>query len=151
MGGMLTSGMMVHWAAQPQNLYWYVQATIFFSSAMLLVQNLAPWGPVFLLLPRFLLAMVPGDGGASDVFFSSQFAGEAQATAQGLLTAADNMMSGIARGFFAHYFNPAARGFEAMYPLLARSTFFVLANGVCLYSWRRFGGLTGQHGDENGR
>merc|ERR1719454_1750256 len=134
--------MMVHWAAKRANLHWYVKVTIAFSSLMTLVQNFAPWGQAYLLLPRYLLALVPGDGGASDVFFSSQFAGEAQATAQGLLTAADNMMSGLARGFFAHYFNPGARGFEASYPLLARFIFMLLANFVCLYSWRRFGGLT---------
>merc|ERR1711879_824718 len=110
---------------------------------MLLVQNFAPWSPAFLLLPRYMLALMPGDGGAADVFFSSQFAGETQATAQGLLTAADNMMSGLARGFFARYFDPAARGFEATYPLLARSCFMLLANAVCLYSWKRFGGLNG--------
>merc|ERR1711918_218950 len=105
--GMLTSGMMVHWAADRSNLHWYVKATIAFSSTMLVAQVFAPWGPVFLLLPRYLLALMPGDGGASDVFFSSQFAGVAQATAQGLLTAADNVMSGLARGLFARYFDPA--------------------------------------------
>merc|ERR1719247_2653652 len=110
---------------------------------MSLVQIFAPWSAVFLFLPRYGLALIPRDGGASDVFFSSQFAGEAQATAQGLLTAADNMMSGLARGLFAHCFNPAARGVEATYPLLARSGFMLLANVVCLYSWRRFGGMNG--------
>lgn len=148
--GMLTSGMMVHWAANPTNRHWYIKATIAFSSAMLLVQNFAPWGPVFLLLPRYMLALVPGDGGASDVFFSSQFEGEAQATAQGLLTAGDNMMSGLARGLFARYFDPAARGFEATYPLLVRCGFMLLANLVCLYTWRRFAGLNGHaHGKKD--
>merc|ERR1719181_759324 len=126
--------MMVHWAADRANLHWYVKATIGFNSVMLLVQNFAPWSPAFLLLPRYLLALVPGDGGASDVFFSSQFAGEAQATAQGLLTAADNMMSGLARGFFARYFDPSARGIAAAYPLWTRCVCTLLANAVCLYS-----------------
>jgi hypothetical protein len=141
--GLLASGMMVHWASDRNNLYWYVKATIAFTSAMSLVQIFAPWSPAFLLLPRYALALMPGDGGASDVFFSSQFAGEAQATAQGLLTAADNMMSGIARGLYAGFFNPAARGFAACYPLLARSTFLILANWVLFYSWTRFGGMNG--------
>lgn len=148
--GMLISGVMVHWAADPANLHWYVKATIGFSSVMLLVQNFAPWGPVFLLLPRYLLALMPGDGGASDVFFSSQFPGEAQATAQGLLTAADNMMSGLARGLFARFFDPAARGFEATYPLLARTGFMLLSNAVCLYSWSSFGGWN-SHNNGNGK
>lgn len=148
--GMLTSGMMVHWAADRANLFWYVKATIGFNCAMLMLQNFAPWGAGFLLLPRYLLAMVPGDGGASDVFFSSQFSGEAQATAQGLLTAADNVMSGLARGIFARCFDPSARGFEATYPLVARSGFTCLAGLVCLHSWRRFGGLSAHGHDKNG-
>jgi len=147
--GMITSGMMVHWAAKPANLHFYVKATIGFSSVMLLVQNFAPWGAVFMLLPRYMLALVPGDGGATDVFFSSQFHGEAQATAQGLLTAADNMMSGVARGLFARFFDPGARGFAAAYPLLTRSVCTLLANAVCLYSWRRFGGMDAKK-DTNG-
>jgi len=144
--GMLTSGLMVHWAADRHNLHWYVKASLGFSTVMLMLQNFAPFGPVFLLLPRYLLAFIPGDGGASDVFFSSQFAGETQATAQGLLTAADNMTSGLARGLFAHCFNPAARGVEATYPLLARSSAMLLSNMVCLYSWKRFGGMN-DHGN----
>lgn len=149
--GMLMSGVMVHWAANRANLFWYVQASTAFMSTMFVIQNFAPWGPAFLLLPRYLMALVPNDGGATDVFFSSQFAGEDQATAQGLLTAADNMMSGLGRWLFAYCFNPAARGLAATHPLLARSVCLLLSNAVCIYTWRTYGGLNGHDGRRNGK
>jgi hypothetical protein len=145
--GMLSSGAMVHWTKTPANRFWYVKATLAFGSAMALVQSFAPWGAAFLLVPRYLLALMPGDGGADQVFFSSQFSSANQATAQGLLTSMDNLMSGLARGIFARYFDPAARDWEATYPLLVRFTVLLLANSVCFYSWSKCGGFsTNGHG-----
>merc|ERR1712228_1059188 len=69
MWGMLTSGIMVHWASDTGNRFWYMKATLAFGSAMAVVQAFAPWGAAFLLLPRYLLALLPGDGGADQVFF----------------------------------------------------------------------------------
>eukprot|EP00438_Fugacium_kawagutii_P022583 Skav216778 [mRNA] locus=scaffold579:82536:84369:+ [translate_table: standard] len=85
MWGMVTSGYMVHWAQQPGNGYWFIQANLVFGSAMtLVIQNFGPFGALFLLLPRrlapcqrCLLALCPGDGGADAAFFSSQFPREA--------------------------------------------------------------------------
>lgn len=138
--GMLTSGTMVLWVTDPANRLWYIQASLLFGSAMLLFQNFAPWGAAFMLLPRCLLALCPGDGGADQAFFSSQFPREAQASANGLLTAVDNVVSGVSRWLYARFlFDPAARGWSATTPLLARTAFTLVANGLCLYSWWRYG------------
>ena len=70
--GMATSGLMVQWARNPRNSFWYQQASLGFGSAMLpgqkavnqgflfpslkhlrlLIQTFAPFGAAFLLVPR---------------------------------------------------------------------------------------------------
>ncbi|CAE7208009.1 unnamed protein product, partial [Symbiodinium pilosum] len=138
--GMVTSGLMVHWAKDPANSFWYVQANLGFGSAMLLIQNFAPFGAIFLLLPRCLLAFCPGDGGADAAFFSSQFPAQAQASANGLLTAVDNIVSGVARWLFARFlFDPSTRGWPATLPLLVRTVCTLLSNALCLYAWWKYG------------
>jgi MFS family permease len=67
--GFLASGVMVNWAADAGNSFWYLKATRFFHCAMAGAQIFAPWTAAFLLIPRYLLAFLPGDGGADQVFF----------------------------------------------------------------------------------
>ncbi|CAJ1436173.1 unnamed protein product, partial [Effrenium voratum] len=105
----------------------------------LLVQSFAPFGAFFLLMPRCLLALWPGDGGADAAFFSLQFPRQAQASANGLLIATDNISSGLARWIFARwFFDPSASGWRATLPLWARTIFTLLSNALCLYSWWRY-------------
>lgn len=138
--GMVTSGFMVQWAQQPGNSYWFMQANLLFGSAMLIIQNFGPFGAIFLLVPRCFLALCPGDGGADAAFFSSQFPREAQASANGLLIAVDNIVSGVSRWLYARFlFDPAARGCLAMMPLSARTIFTLLSNALCWYAWWRYG------------
>ncbi|CAK8988911.1 unnamed protein product [Durusdinium trenchii] len=138
--GMLTSGLMVQWMLQPGNSYWYIQMSLSFGSAMLIIQNFAPYSALFLLVPRCFLALCPGDGGADSAFFSSQFPREAQASANGLLIAVDNIVSGFSRWLYARFlFDPAARGWQAMLPLSARTVFTLLSNALCWYAWWRYG------------
>mmetsp|Transcript_77896 Transcript_77896/g.215279 ORF Transcript_77896/g.215279 Transcript_77896/m.215279 type:complete len:479 (-) Transcript_77896:52-1488(-) len=138
--GMLTSGVMVQWAADRRNSYLFVKASLAFGSLMMLLQTFAPFGAVFMLLPRCLLAFCPSDGGADAAFFSAQFPSEAQASASGLLTATDNLVSGVARWLYARFlFVPAARGWAATAPLVARMCFTYLGNALCVYLWWRYG------------
>lgn len=137
--GMVTSGFMVHWAQQPGNGYWFMQANLLFGSIMLIIQNFGPFGAFFLLLPRCFLALCPGDGGADAAFFSSQFPREAQASANGLLIAVDNIVSGVSRWLYARFlFDPAARGWMATIPLSARTIFTLMSNALCWYAWWKY-------------
>jgi hypothetical protein len=84
-------------------------------------------------------------------FFSSQFDSDEQATAKGLETAMDNLMSGLARGIFARCFDPNARGLAAANPLIARAMLTLLCSAVWIYSWAKFRGRTAHsngHGKE---
>lgn len=138
--GMLSSGVMVHWASSQTNNFRYVKASLTFNLLMRAVQIFAPFGAIFMLVPRYLLALVPGDGGAEAALFSSQFPSDVQATAAGFLMAADNFASAVARALYARYFfDPSARGWSATYPLLVRIVFKVLGSAVSFYVWRRFG------------
>eukprot|EP00933_Yihiella_yeosuensis_P062035 TRINITY_DN64957_c0_g1_i1.p1 TRINITY_DN64957_c0_g1~~TRINITY_DN64957_c0_g1_i1.p1 ORF type:complete len:466 (+),score=76.07 TRINITY_DN64957_c0_g1_i1:77-1474(+) len=138
--GMLTSGVMVQWAADPSNRWRFVKVSTLFGSVMLVLQGLAPFGAIFMLLPRCLLALCPSDGGSEAALFSSQFPAEAQATANGLLSATDNLMSGLARLLFARFlFDPSARGWAATVPLLARIIFTLLGNAISLFLWWTYG------------
>lgn len=138
--GMATSGLMVQWARNPRNSFWYQQASLGFGSAMLLIQTFAPFGAAFLLVPRCLLAFCPGDGGSDAAFFSSQFPPQAQASANGLLTAVDNIVSGVARWLFARFFfDPSTKGWPAVLPLAVRTVCTLLSNALALYAWWVYG------------
>ncbi|CAE7833726.1 unnamed protein product [Symbiodinium necroappetens] len=138
--GMATSGLMVQWARNPRNSFWYQQASLGFGSAMLLIQTFAPFGAAFLLVPRCLLAFCPGDGGSDAAFFSSQFPPQAQASANGLLTAVDNIVSGVARWLFARFFfDPSTKGWPAVLPLAVRTVCTLLSNALALYAWWIYG------------
>jgi len=137
--GTLTSGRMVEWAKDPARNYFYAKANMVFTMTMLFVQGFGPFGAGFMLLPRVLLSLVPGDGGADPTLFSSQFSSDVQGTASGLLTAADNLASGLGRLLYANFlFAPSARGWVATYPLWIRMGFTFLGNCVCLFIWRQY-------------
>merc|ERR1719191_1830115 len=111
-----------------------------FTSTMLLAQNLTPFGGLFMIVPRYIQATMPQDGGSDAAFFSSQFSMEPQASANGVMMAVDNFTTGIARWFYARFlYDPSAVGWDAATPLLARTGFLLLGNALCMYCWCAYG------------